>query len=323
MRKWLLFAVAGPLLWLSCGSITGGGEIGNPKTITGKVVNNRSWSKSAMRIYLLNTDAYNPVAASLAKTSGKPFEATHPLAETVTDSNGEYSITAAFGRGTYHIFGYGDELPVMMYHKIASPDSINDTPFIDTAVAPGALIVGITDSDFVPDGYVYVKGTLLFAKVDSIGRTTIRCPAGAVSLAYYSTAADSVLFTIPSIGINNVPGGISVMGSSVTDVSALMHRISKPQQPEGKTLISLATAGTGTPYSTGMASSNLNDSVHYRFSWGDNSSSPWSAAAGAMMSYDKQWQSTGTYSVRAQARSMKDTTVVSVFSDPLTVTVTQ
>jgi hypothetical protein len=323
MRKWLLFVAAGSLLWYSCSNVTGGGEIGNPITITGKVVNARSWSKSAMRIYLLNTDAYNPVTASLGSTTGKPYEMTHPLAETVTDSNGEYSISVTFGRGAYHIFGLNADSSVMMYHKIASPNSILDTPFIDTAVAPGAVIVGITDSDFVPKGYIYVKGTLLFAKVDSIGRTIIRCPAGAVSLAYYSAVSDSVLTTIPPIGVSNVPGGISIEGSMVVDLSSLMHRISKPRQPAGGTVVSLSSQGTGTPYSTGMSSSNLNDTVQYRFSWGDNSSSPWSVAAGAMMTYYKQWPSAGTYTVRAQARSIKDTTVVSVLSDPLTVTVAQ
>jgi hypothetical protein len=318
---WPLLVAFGLLTALSgcTESISSGGEIGNPITITGKVVDKNNRGMSSMKIYLLNTETFNPIAALLDK-SGKTYEATHPSAETTTDSNGVYSFTATIKQAEYHIFGQSTDTALMVHHIIWVSDTVKKMAVMDTAVAPGAVVVGIIDSIFAPDGYVFVKGSLLFVKIDSVGRKTVRCPAGLVSLMYYSAAADSTLLTIPSSDTNSQ---LIVKESTVVDLSSQMHRISKPQRPTGDTIVYLSSQGNGVQYSTGMAVSNLGDTIAYRIT-GDTTNSPWTVVvSGTMMTYSIQWSSAGTYTVLAQARSINDTTIRSAFSEPLTVTVKQ
>ena len=305
-------------------SVSSGGEIGNPITINGKVVDKNNHGMSSMKVYLLNTETFNPIAALLNEKTGKTYEATHPAAETITDSNGVYSFTATIKQAEYHIFGQSTDTALMIHHIIWVSDTVKKMAVMDTAVAPGAVVVGITDSIFAPNGYVFVKGSLLFAKIDSVGRKTVRCPAGLVSLMYYSAAADSTILTIPSSDTtSDTTGQIIVKESTVVDLSSQMHRISKPQRPTGDTIVYLSSQGNGVQYSTGMAVSNLGDAIEYRII-GDTTSSPWTVVvSGAMMTYSIQWSSTGTYTVLAQARSINDTTIRSAFSEPLTVTVKQ
>jgi hypothetical protein len=91
--------------------------------------------------------------------------------------------------------------------------------------------------------------------------------------------------------------------------------ISTPTPPSGPTN---GTISTSYSYSTGGSTSNLGHSIEYRFDWGDGTYSNWSSSTTAL----KSWSSTGTYTVKAQARCAADTFVVSNWSSGLSVTVT-
>jgi hypothetical protein len=298
-------------------SITGGGEIGNPKTIAGKVIDKNNRGVAGMRIRLLASREFNPVAASRADTSKKPFETVHPISEAMTDSLGAYIITVPLNQKSYTVFGtFGNQnmdSSIMIYHPFVPSEGVKDIALIDTAVWPGTAIVGISDSLFKPQEYVFVQGTLLFAKIDAVGRKTLLCPAGFVSFVYYSASRDSVVLTI---GEKQSP--ISIHEGVRTDVSGLVHRISKPNRPVGDTLVNLSQQGNGISYATGNAVSNLGDTLLYKISWGDSSISQWMPAGVSQLVL---WRSVGTYAVWAQAKSAKDVNVVSPTSDTLRVTV--
>jgi plastocyanin len=75
-------------------------------------------------------------------------------------------------------------------------------------------------------------------------------------------------------------------------------------------------------YST-TATDPDNDTIQYRFDWGDETTSNWSAlvASGTNISLTHNWSSNGTYAVKAQAKD--STGDESIWSDILMVTIQQ
>jgi len=90
-------------------------------------------------------------------------------------------------------------------------------------------------------------------------------------------------------------------------VEAPPETVSMPNAPAGP---SSNEVGTGLVFSTSGAISNLGSGLEYRFDWGDRTQSEWSSSPVASHS----WDSPGTYTVRAQARSGDRNDVVSVWS---------
>ena len=80
------------------------------------------------------------------------------------------------------------------------------------------------------------------------------------------------------------------------------------------------TPGTSYNYNTGGSSSSLGHSVEYQFDWkGDATDlSAWGSATRS-----KTWASAGTYKARSRARCTIHTSVVSNWSNSLSVTITQ
>jgi hypothetical protein len=92
--------------------------------------------------------------------------------------------------------------------------------------------------------------------------------------------------------------------------------IATPKTPVGP---EKGIPGDTFTYATGDAFSNIGHSVEYQFDWkGDGFSdlSPWGSAT-----QSKTWATGGTYSVRARARCVTDTSVVSDWSSALTVNI--
>jgi hypothetical protein len=322
------------MMLLRCTSITGGGEIGNPITITGKVVDKSNRGVADLRISILSFNEFNPVAASLADTFGKSFETIHPVGHAVTDSSGAYTMTVSLTQKTYALFGQSVEFlkkrrpgqtvndsGVMVYHPFKASSNADTIFLIDTACIPATVIVGITDSLFKPNMYVFACGTPIFVKVESVGRLTLRCPAKTYSYSYYWALRDSVLLTIPPM-TSGAPND-RINGTAMIDFSYYVHKISKPQRPSGSVVLDFARQDSGNHYTTGNAVSNLGDTLQYRLAWDTNSFSQWVVAGGTPMtaSLNILWPSPGTFTLRAIARSIRDTNVVSPFSDTLMVTV--
>jgi hypothetical protein len=85
--------------------------------------------------------------------------------------------------------------------------------------------------------------------------------------------------------------------------------ISAPSAPSGP---SSGSPVTNYTYTTGGASSSLGHSVQYLFDWGDGTTSGWLAAGTTGSSH--AWSSSGSYSVKAQARCATHTSVFSSLS---------
>jgi photosystem II stability/assembly factor-like uncharacterized protein len=96
---------------------------------------------------------------------------------------------------------------------------------------------------------------------------------------------------------------------------SLPETISIPSTPKGKVS---GIIGKSYKYTTGDSTSNLGHTVEYQFDWsGDGSDlSAWGSAT-----QSKPWSVAGIYDVRARARCTQDTSVLSDWSNPLTVTV--
>ena len=116
--------------------------------------------------------------------------------------------------------------------------------------------------------------------------------------------------------------GSAIFGEEVVTISGdsilqecPSETISTPTIPSGPTS---GTAGTSYNYSTGGSSSNLGHSIQYLFDWGDGTNSGWLPVG--TTSASKSWNSTGIYNVAVQARCAVHTSVVSPWSVPLAVT---
>jgi hypothetical protein len=92
--------------------------------------------------------------------------------------------------------------------------------------------------------------------------------------------------------------------------------VNSPVTPAGSTS---GTVGTGYSYITGGSLSDRGDPVHYRFDWGDGTTSEWLPIGTTIVG--KAWTNPGTYAVRAHARCGIHTTVISEWSPVLTVTI--
>ncbi len=93
------------------------------------------------------------------------------------------------------------------------------------------------------------------------------------------------------------------------------HTVSPPDAPSGP---SSGETGESLTYSTGGSGCSRGHAVEYRFDWGDGTHSSWTPAESATTT----WESTDTYQVRAAARCATNTSVLSNWSSPKTVSIT-
>jgi len=139
------------------------------------------------------------------------------------------------------------------------------------------------------------------------------------------------LYAIPYASHYN-PQGLAVgdiNGDGYDDVviadnnNGLVVLYSKPAQPE---IISTPTTPSGSQqgiinvlyaYSTGNSVSSLGHPVEYFLDWGDGTNTGWLPVGTTTAS--KSWTKGGTYSVKAQARCANHNTVLSAWSDTLSV----
>ena len=92
--------------------------------------------------------------------------------------------------------------------------------------------------------------------------------------------------------------------------------ISTPALPAGPTS---GSPGIVYTYTAGGSSSNLDHPIQYFFDWGDGTNSGWLPVN--TLSASKSWASPGSYTVKAQARSATNNSVVSKLSPGLSVSI--
>jgi hypothetical protein len=96
------------------------------------------------------------------------------------------------------------------------------------------------------------------------------------------------------------------------ELTVKIELISAPSTPVGETE---GLPGMTYTYMTGGATSNIGDPIEYQFDWGDGNLSGWQT--GTMASY--KWTVGGDYKVRARARCSIHPSIVSEWSQALTV----
>ena len=136
----------------------------------------------------------------------------------------------------------------------------------------------------------------------------------AINPPYVSTDWDlsSIHFTSPSEGWavgNNLEEGKGVL------LRYFDEAISTPSLIGSNSGI----PGTSYVYSAGGSASTAGHEIEYQFEWGDGTNSGWLLVG--VTSVSKSWASPGTYDVKVQARCYIHTSVLSFFSEPLTVTI--
>lgn len=102
---------------------------------------------------------------------------------------------------------------------------------------------------------------------------------------------------------------------SLIHITAPIEIVITPNVPSGPTI---GNVGTSYTYSSGGSSSNLGHGLQYRFDWDDGTYSSWLTST----STSYLWSNPGTYIIRAQARCVTHTNVVSNWSSGLTVNIT-
>jgi PKD domain len=107
-------------------------------------------------------------------------------------------------------------------------------------------------------------------------------------------AVHTTILSNPSIALNVV----------ITDAA---ETVSAPTRMSRER--SIVTIDTDIWYSASGSISSYGHDLEYRFDWGDGSISDWGAAPGEWI--DHSWSEYGSYSVKAQARCIADTPVVS------------
>jgi hypothetical protein len=99
-------------------------------------------------------------------------------------------------------------------------------------------------------------------------------------------------------------------------VNTTSETITTPTTPSGPTD---GNTGTSYAYSTGGSSSSFGHNIQYLFDWRDGTDSGWLPVGQTSASHI--WPVTGTYHVRVQTRSSTDTTILSAWSTPFSVTI--
>ena len=94
------------------------------------------------------------------------------------------------------------------------------------------------------------------------------------------------------------------------ELTVTIEIVSVPSTPVGPNLGNL---GTSYSFTTGGSISNLGHLVEYQFDWGDGTFSPWGSST-----QSKSWNMLGTFVIKARARCVTDTSVMSDWSSGLT-----
>ena len=107
--------------------------------------------------------------------------------------------------------------------------------------------------------------------------------------------------------ISDWSAGITVTISTLPPAAEL---VSTPITPVGP---NLGNIGTVYSFSTGGSISTLGHTVEYQFDWGDGTFSSWGSST-----QSKSWSTYGGFVIKARARCVTDTSVVSDWSSGLT-----
>lgn len=284
-------------LFLFCAHGLGGSEIGNPVTIQGTVIDSRGIGISGVQLYLINPTETDPT--KLVPDS---------CLWTKSENDGYYSLTGV-QEGTYSLFGCDGTGQQMLLSQITIDKGkvvdvngekvvVHDTEVIRNA---GTVILNIPQ---IPDSTacLFIPGTIIQIQIDTVGECLIKCPPSTIDINLYTK--DSVL---------TIATNVQVKEGELKDITGNSYVVPSP-----KIISGLLTGYVGRMYTftAGSVSLGHNHQVQYRFDWG-NDFSVWSSSTQA----SHFWSEQGTYEVRVQARSTRDTLAISEWSEPVEVAI--
>jgi hypothetical protein len=277
---------------LSCG----GSEIGNPMIVVGAICDSEGKGLSCVELFLIDTSESDP----------------HKLVEdscfrAYTGPDGQYRF-ANVPEGDYTLFGHADNDNEMLLKRIAPANEsakVQDgvTTFnqgTDTIKLSAKVIIKVDECVSTTDNYIFVPNTVIRVHVDSCGEYLVKVPAANVDLVFFSNDTQEVLRS-----------DLKLSSGQWLDLTGNSYKIPKPEM---SAWIGDGYIGKQYTFSAEIIDLGMNHPVQYRFDWGD-SISLWDLTN----TISHIWNTTGTYRVSIQARSLRDTLSVSEWSDSVSV----
>jgi hypothetical protein len=233
--------------------------------------------------------------------------------------------TLAVSNGVVYVGGMFWNIGGQLRPFVAAIDAVTG---LATSWNPG--LNSLVNALAVKEGIVYVGGEFTQAggqtryNVAAIGATTGQATSWNPDPddTVYALAADDAgsvyaggIFSTLNFGTSNWEETLQFYFAQFDP--CLTEAILTPDAPIGPVS---GNPGISYTYSASGSSSNLGHSVQYIFDWGDGTNSGWLPVSTYIAS--KSWNKTGTYVVKAQARCATHTSVVSGWSQGLTINIT-
>ena len=205
---------------------------------------------------------------------------------------------------TEHFSYYSPELMVTIRKTVVESISTPDVPTGPATGIPGTAYTYSTGGSFSNLGH---SVQYLFSWGD--GTDSGWLPVGITTAIKYWLTGGTYTVTARARCATDT----SVVSNLTSGLTVTIESISTPSTPVGP---NSGVVGTDYIYMTGGATSNIGDTIEYQFDWkGDGTDlSSWGSTTQI-----KNWAAVGTYSVRARARCVIHPSILSAWSNGLTV----
>ncbi len=298
--------------FLKCSTnpIGGTGHDGEARTVVGHITDKDGGVISNTRVSLYPRD-FNPTIYERSEKFDTLFD--------VTDAKGRFKIEKV-RKGNYTLFARksitvnANSKRLIAYNPYLQVGDTNIDIGNMTLKNTGMIVLDVKPSLVTSESYLYIPGTRLFNKLESSGINKMLAPAGDIQVAYYdkiSAQSDTGVIIV---------GYTEIKENTTTDSSYVVFN--KPQLPQLldtiKPIVGVSlTFETGDCYYIVTSTKDTIRSIEYSFDWGDGGSSPWAKNVRA----SHVWNTPGHYQIKAQGRSTLEPSIISPFSDCITLIV--
>jgi hypothetical protein len=213
----------------------------------------------------------------------------------------------------------GNKLPIITVDACSTAKFAEDTNSYNWAFMYNTNGGAIATFGCTGLGYSYTGSSVTQGLVGKLDLDTYKAYKTDHAITFgemWATALNRYIKTSMNDGDYKSVEEWNAFGDPTLAIAELSNPPVKPAAPSGP-----ATGKVGTEYTyTSSTTDPDGDQVSYLFDWGDNTSSGWVGpfASGATASAVKTWTTKGSYSVKVVAKDTHG--VVSVWSDPLPIT---
>ncbi len=289
MTKFILLTllIGFTLLSQCTDNVSGSAQQGEAKVI-GIIQDKEGLPVNNTEVYLLPSD-FNPVIDSSDWSRAISYI-------TLTDDSGKYEFNNV-SSGNYVLNGKDSLSLKHIYMPGIHIESENVNLGISVMNTNSYLTVSINDSLISKNGYLYIEGTDFYHKLDTSNILTIAVPSDTIDINFISVtdSIDQKLYT-----------DIITLKEDTLDISGT------PLSPTISGNDSLIVDSLST-----FKIENYSDTLAYRFLWEESDTSQWILDS----TFYHAWDTTGTYSVKAQSRTISGTILYSEWSSEILVSV--